>query len=63
MKVFWLAVGLVLIFEGIGPMLFPNQWREILKSMSQASTHSMRRLGGCFVVAGAVIIYMIWNGS
>lgn len=27
----WAALGLVLIIEGIGPMLFPNKWRSYLK--------------------------------
>ncbi len=27
-KELWLAIGLVLVFEGLGPMLLPNKWRE-----------------------------------
>ena len=59
MKAIWLALSFVLILEGIGPMLFPHQWRKFLKSVSDSSENSMRRLGGCLVVIGAVAAYAI----
>lgn len=59
-KELWLAIGLVLVFEGLGPMLLPNKWREMVREMSQLSDANLRRIGGCLVVAGAVIAYMMW---
>ena len=55
----WMAVGLVLIFEGLGPMLWPNLWRRIVLSLVQMSDVLLRRIGGGLVVAGVVIYYMI----
>jgi len=26
----WLALGLVLVLEGLGPMLFPQAWRKMI---------------------------------
>ncbi|MBJ9999866.1 DUF2065 domain-containing protein [Erwinia sp. S43] len=55
----WMAVGLVLVFEGLGPMLWPRIWRRMILSMAQLPDALLRRVGGGLVVAGAVIYYMI----
>jgi uncharacterized protein YjeT (DUF2065 family) len=34
----WAALGLVLIIEGIGPMLFPNKWRSYLQKIAEQPT-------------------------
>jgi uncharacterized protein YjeT (DUF2065 family) len=54
----WLAIGFVLIFEGIGPLLVPKGWRTMMQQLSQQKNHELRRLGGCLVVAGVVISYV-----
>ncbi|KDM90293.1 DUF2065 domain-containing protein [Photobacterium galatheae] len=61
MKVFWLAVGLVLILEGLGPMLAPRGWREMVSQLSRQNDQTLRRIGGCLVVAGGVIAYIMFN--
>jgi len=55
----WMAVGLVLVFEGLGPMLWPRIWRRMILSMAQLPDALLRRVGGGLVVAGAVIYYMV----
>ncbi|MEE3880822.1 DUF2065 domain-containing protein [Vibrio sp. YYF0003] len=55
----WLAVGLVLIVEGIGPLVAPNGWRNMVAQLSEQPNHQLRRIGGCLVVAGAVIAIMM----
>lgn len=30
----WLALGLVLIVEGLGPLLFPRIWRRMILAMA-----------------------------
>ncbi len=57
----WLAVGLVLVFEGLGPMLYPKVWRKMIQSMIQLPDSILRRFGGALVVAGFVIYYMLRN--
>jgi len=53
-----LALGLVLIVEGLGPLLAPKGWRNMVAQLSQQPDEQLRRIGGCLVVAGAVIAYV-----
>lgn len=55
----WLALGLVLVLEGLGPMLFPQAWRKMILAMAQLPDATLRRFGGGIVVAGIVIYYML----
>lgn len=55
----WLALGLVLIFEGLGPLLFPRIWRRMILGLAQLPDTVLRRFGGGIVVAGLVIYYML----
>ncbi|EGU32055.1 hypothetical protein VIBRN418_12335 [Vibrio sp. N418] len=53
----WVAIGLVLIVEGLGPLIAPNGWRNMVAELSRHPDAHLRRIGGCLVVAGAVIAY------
>lgn len=55
----WMALALVLVLEGLGPMLLPRIWRRMILSMAQLPDTLLRRFGGGLVVAGAVIYYMV----
>ncbi|ENQ8056833.1 DUF2065 domain-containing protein [Vibrio parahaemolyticus] len=55
----WLAIGLVLIVEGIGPLIAPNGWRSMVAQLSEQPDNQLRRIGGGLVVAGAVIAFMM----
>ncbi|KEA54190.1 MULTISPECIES: DUF2065 domain-containing protein [Mangrovibacter] len=55
----WMAVALVLVLEGIGPMIYPSAWRKMVQSLSQLPDHLLRRFGGGLVVAGIVVYYML----
>lgn len=55
----WMAVALVLVLEGLGPMLYPRLWRKMILTMAQLPDHLLRRFGGGLVVAGVVIYYML----
>lgn len=55
----WMALALVLVLEGLGPVLLPRIWRRMILSMAQLPDTLLRRFGGGLVVAGAVIYYMI----
>ncbi|ATM88425.1 DUF2065 family protein [Yersinia massiliensis] len=54
-----LALALVLVLEGLGPMLYPKTWRKMIQSMTQLPDTTLRRFGGGLVVAGVVIYYML----
>ncbi|ELE2043308.1 DUF2065 domain-containing protein [Vibrio vulnificus] len=55
----WVALGLVLIVEGLGPLLAPRGWRNMVAQLSEQPDNQLRRIGGCLVVAGVVIAYMM----
>lgn len=54
-----LALALVLVLEGLGPLLYPRAWRKMVASLSQLPDNLLRRFGGGLVVAGIVIYYML----
>lgn len=54
-----LGLGLVLVLEGLGPMLYPKAWRKMIQAMTQLPDATLRRFGGGLVVAGCVIYYML----
>ncbi len=55
----WTAVSLLLIVEGLGPMLLPRPWKKMLLRLIGSPEKIIRRFGGAFVVSGVVIYYMV----
>ncbi|MFT5162794.1 MAG: hypothetical protein ACI9FJ_001371 [Alteromonadaceae bacterium] len=51
-----LATGLMLIFEGMGPLLFPNRWANYMQKMATEGPATLRRLGTGLVIVGLVIV-------
>ncbi|NRD75488.1 DUF2065 domain-containing protein [Shewanella sp. VB17] len=51
-----LALAIVLILEGIGPLLFPHRWRAYLKDISNQNQQLLQRLGGALVTAGVTLL-------
>ncbi|MEG1124692.1 MAG: DUF2065 family protein [Citrobacter sp.] len=54
-----LALALVLVLEGLGPMLYPSAWKKMIAAMAQLPENILRRFGGGLVVAGVVVYYML----
>ncbi|EKS7428558.1 MULTISPECIES: DUF2065 domain-containing protein [Enterobacter] len=54
-----LALALVLVLEGLGPMLYPRAWKKMILAMTHLPENTLRRFGGALVVAGIVIYYML----
>ncbi len=52
----WAVLGLVLIIEGVAPLLFPNRWRSYLKKIAEQPTAQMQQLGGILVIAGIFLL-------
>lgn len=55
----WMALALVLVLEGLGPMFMPRAWRRLIQTMTQLPDHLLHRFGGGLVVAGVVIYCML----
>jgi len=56
LQLIMIGLGIVLIIEGIGPLLFPNRWRAYLKEISNQNQQLLQRLGGGLVTAGIVLL-------
>ncbi|MEP1448598.1 MAG: DUF2065 domain-containing protein [Paraglaciecola sp.] len=55
-----IAFALVLIIEGLGPMLFANKWQRFLSQISQQPVNQLRTMGGVLVTIGVVsLIYLL----
>ncbi|HBI8474124.1 DUF2065 domain-containing protein [Escherichia coli] len=55
----WLALALVLVLEGLGPMLYTKAWKKMISAMTNLPDNILRRFGGGLVVAGVVVYYML----
>ncbi|WP_345332078.1 DUF2065 domain-containing protein [Ferrimonas pelagia] len=53
-----LVIAGVLVIEGLGPMLFPRQWKKMLTELFELETPVLRRIGGALVTAGLVLFYI-----
>lgn len=56
---FFIALALVAIVEGVGPLLFPQRWRNYLLSVSIQPTNQLRQIGGVLVVIGVVSLWYL----
>lgn len=58
MMEYWLlALGLMLVLEGITPFLFPRMWREALSKLAQLQDGQMRFVGLTLMLSGLLMIY------
>lgn len=57
MELFWASLALVLLLEGIGPLLFPKQWQSYLRRLSAEPINSLRQVGAV-LCGGALLIYL-----
>lgn len=58
-KTILMALALVLVLEGVGPMFLPRFWRRMVLSLAQLPDRLLHRFGGGLVVAGVVIYFML----
>ena len=54
-----IAFALVMIIEGIGPMLFPAKWKSYLMQISVQPTEQLRTIGGVLVTIGIVSLFFL----
>jgi uncharacterized protein YjeT (DUF2065 family) len=55
--VFWLSLGLVLVFEGLFPMLSPSGWRRMFTQMLLLKDGQLRFFGMCSILSGCLLIW------
>ncbi len=54
-----LALGLVLILEGLLPMLSPRRWLSLFEQMRQLQEGQIRFFGMLMVVFGLLLIWLL----
>jgi uncharacterized protein YjeT (DUF2065 family) len=55
----WMAVALVLVFEGLLPGLNPAAWRRLFEQMLQLPDHQIRVFGLGSMALGLVILWVL----
>ncbi|HCY61770.1 MAG TPA: DUF2065 domain-containing protein [Oxalobacteraceae bacterium] len=61
MDIPWLLVlGLILVFEGVMPLLFPAQWRETFQRILQFSNGQLRFFGLIALLAGLALVSLVY---
>lgn len=55
---FFLALGLMLIFEGLLPFIAPQAWRETFKRMIALKDGQLRFIGLISMVGGLLLIWL-----
>ena len=63
LKIMWndllIAVGFLLVLEGIMPFLSPQHWRITMVKLVEHSDQVLRIMGLTSMVIGAIVIYVV----
>ncbi|MFM8576932.1 MAG: DUF2065 domain-containing protein [Limnohabitans sp.] len=59
MDVWLLALGLMLVLEGLLPMVAPSRWRHLFTQMLQLHDGQIRFFGVFMVLAGLALVWWI----
>jgi hypothetical protein len=55
----WLAFGLVLVFEGLMPLLVPQAWRRMFTEVLRLRDGQLRFFGLMSVGAGLLVVWIV----
>lgn len=58
-EVFWLAVALVLIFEGVLPLVAPAVWRRAFSEMLKLQDGQLRFFGLVTIACGLFLWWLL----
>lgn len=56
---FWLALALVLVIEGLFPFLSPARWKRMFAQIVQMQDGQIRFFGLCSMLAGLLLIWLL----
>lgn len=54
-----MAVGLMLVLEGLMPFIGPNVWRDMFRRLIELSDGQLRFIGLSSMVAGLLLLYLV----
>lgn len=55
----FIALAVVMIIEGLGPLLFPVKWKSYLMQVSAQPADQLRTVGGVLVTIGVVSLFFL----
>jgi uncharacterized protein YjeT (DUF2065 family) len=55
----WVALGLVLVIEGLLPFFNPGGWRRMFERVLQKTDGQLRFLGLAGIVSGLLLIWVV----
>ena len=55
----WAALALVLVFEGLFPLLAPRGWRNTFQKLLVLRDGQLRFFGLCSVLLGLVLLWLL----
>lgn len=58
-----MALALVMILEGGGPLLFPNRWIQLMSKLSSMAPEGLRQIGVVLVSAGLILFWLVIRQS
>lgn len=53
------ALCLMMVLEGLGPLLFPSRWQKIMREIVSKDVASIRRLGMMSVFLGCLSLLLL----
>lgn len=56
-----IAFAIVLVIEGLGPMLFPTRWKNYIQQLASQPIEQLRTIGGVMVTIGLVTLMFLTN--
>jgi len=59
----WMALGLVLVFEGLLPLVSPRGWRHVFSQILQLQDGQIRFFGLMSVAFGLLVVWFIPDRS
>lgn len=59
MESWWLALGLMLVLEGLMPMLAPQRWRQWFAQILQLQDGQIRFFGIFMVLLGLAVVWWV----
>jgi uncharacterized protein len=59
LEIFALAIGLMLVLEGLLPLLAPATWRQMFQRVTELNDGQIRFFGLIAVVGGALLFWVL----
>lgn len=59
-EILWIAVAMMLVLEGLLPLLSPGQWRRIFLQITSMTDGQIRFIGLASTGLGLLLFWLLW---